>query len=158
MNSEEGAKKELAYIIREMQKTQNEQEKVMDIWLEATIAGHPFIKEAYWKSQFNTVRDRYLPRCTTYVYEDETGICGFISVIGQRYIGALFIRVDSQGKGIGTRLIQYVCKQIPLLELAVFSKNETAISFYKKNGFRIISEDIDPDTGEREYMMKQVEK
>ena len=39
------------------------------------------------------------------------------------------------------------------LELSVYKKNTNAISFYKKNGFEIINENIDNNTKEIEYTM-----
>lgn len=39
------------------------------------------------------------------------------------------------------------------LTLHVYEKNKKAIKFYQKNGFKIIKEDIDKNTNEKEYMM-----
>jgi len=39
------------------------------------------------------------------------------------------------------------------LKLSVYKKNTNAIKFYKKNNFIIISENIDENTNEIEYIM-----
>ena len=39
------------------------------------------------------------------------------------------------------------------LQLNVYQKNARAISFYQREGFIIQCEDLDEDTGEKEYTM-----
>lgn len=42
----------------------------------------------------------------------------------------------------------------PQLELSVYKKNKRAISFYLKNNFNKVSEELDPDTNEIDYTMQ----
>ncbi|MGL6104640.1 hypothetical protein [Romboutsia sp.] len=58
-------------------------DKVMEIWLESTIKAHDFIPKKYWEDNYNTVKDVYIPMADTYVYEDNEGIKGFISITRQ---------------------------------------------------------------------------
>ena len=88
------------------------------------------------------------------VYEDNDDIRGFISVINNDFIGALFVKKNHQGQGIGKNLIDYAKNLYDKLSLAVYKENEKALEFYKKMGFKIISENINEDTNCVEYIMK----
>jgi len=46
----------------------------------------------------------------------------------------------------------------PYLVLDVFTKNKKAVSFYLKNGFKVVRENINEDTKEMEYTMSFGEK
>lgn len=85
--------------------------EVMEIWKEATIDAHNFIPKEYWLKSYNVVKEVYIPMAKTSVYIEENKIIGFISIIDDEFIGALFIDVNSQDKGVGTKLIDYVKKR-----------------------------------------------
>lgn len=68
-------------------------DKVMDIWMKSTIKAHDFISKEYWQNNYNTVKEVYIPMSETFVYKDVQGIKGFISVINNEFIGALFVDI-----------------------------------------------------------------
>ena len=115
-------------------------DKIMGIWLESTIYAHKFISKEYWNENYNIVKDVYIPISKTFVYEDNDDIRGFISVINNDFIGALFVEKNYQGQGIGKSLIDYAKNLYDNLSLAVYKENEKAISLYKKLGFNVIEE------------------
>ena len=125
----------------------------MRIWLESTIEAHYFIEEEYWKKNYEVVRDMYIPMAKTFVYYDEEKIKGFISVIDSNFIGALFVHTKNQGSGIGKSLVEYVKNKYENIELAVYKDNKKAVEFYKKEGFKIIKEQENEDSGHLEYLM-----
>ena len=129
-------------------------DKIMEIWLESTIDAHKFISKEYWNENYNIVKDVYIPISKTFVYEDNDDIRGFISIINNDFIGALFVEKNYQGQGIGKSLIDYAKNLYDNLSLAVYKENEKALEFYKKMGFKIISENINEDTNCVEYIMK----
>ena len=129
-------------------------DKIMEIWLESTIDAHKFISKEYWNENYNIVKDVYIPMSKTFIYEDNDDIRGFISVINNDFIGALFVEKNYQGQGIGKSLIDYAKNLYDNLSLAVYKENEKALEFYKKMGFKIISENINEDTNCVEYIMK----
>ena len=43
-------------------------DRVMEIWLAATLKSHAFIDEAYWRRNLPAVRDKYLPRSNTILW------------------------------------------------------------------------------------------
>ena len=126
----------------------------MGIWLESTIYAHKFISKEYWNENYNIVKDVYIPISKTFVYEDNDDIRGFISIINNDFIGALFVEKNYQSQGIGKSLIDYAKNLYDNLSLAVYKENEKALEFYKKMGFKIISENINEDTNCVEYIMK----
>ena len=52
------------------------------------------------------------------------------------YIHTVCVEDGSRGKGIGTEILDELAKENPKLYLYVNDKNEGAIRFYEKNGFR----------------------
>ena len=140
-------------MIRELVLSEKEINRIMEIWLESVISGHPFIPETFWQAEYENVRNDYLPKSQTFVYEEEGEIKGFISLIGHEYIGALFVAVDHQKQGIGKKLMAYVKGKQAFLKLAVYCPNSTAVDFYKKSGFHIDSIEKNEDTGVDNYIM-----
>ena len=130
-------------------------DKVMNIWLESTIKAHDFISKEYWQNNYNTVKEVYIPMSETFVYKDVQGIKGFISVINNEFIGALFVDIDFQGNGIGKQLIDYAVSKYGKLQLAVYKENKKSVEFYINRGFKIIEEQINDDSKHVEYIMEK---
>lgn len=130
-------------------------DKIMDIWLKSTIKAHDFIEEKYWKDNYNTVKNIYIPMADSFVYEDDKGIKGFISIINNEFIGALFVDTDNQGIGIGKKLIDYVMHKYNHLSLVVYKENKKSLEFYISRGFKIIKEQLNEDSGYEEYIMEK---
>lgn len=140
------------YTIRELES--KEIDKIMSIWENSTIKAHSFIDRDYWITSYDVVKDVYIPMSDTFIYEDSTDIKGFISIINNEFIGALFVDIDSKGKGIGSKLIDYALKKYKKLNLAVYKDNANAVKFYINKGFKIIEEQINEDSGFKEYIMR----
>ena len=119
-------------------------DRIMGIWLRSTIKAHDFISKEYWEDNYNDVRNIYIPMAETVVYEDEEDIKGFISIINNEFIGALFVDIDYQGSGIGKKL-----------NWAVYKENKKSVEFYINRGFKIIKEQVNEDSGHNEYIMEK---
>ena len=124
---------------------------VMEIWKNENIKTHQFIQKEYWENNYNYVKE-ILPKAEVYVYILEENIVGFIG-IDENYVKGIFVDRNNQSKGVGTSLLNKVKENRNNLKLNVYKKNKSAISFYKKNGFIITSENIDNSTKEIEYTM-----
>ena len=140
-------------MIRKMRDT--DIEAVMEIWFSSTVKAHPFIDVAYWEKNYSLLKNEYLPQSQTLVFEEDNIIKGFISVIDNSFIGALFISPEFQGHGLGRKLLEAISSQSKELTLAVYADNQQAISFYKKMGFEIIHHQLDASSGKFEYLMKK---
>lgn len=125
----------------------NDLEQVMSLWLDSTISAHPFIDAGYWHQVKPLVAEQYLPHSVTWVYEHKQEILGFISILDNNLIGALFVKTSSQQTGIGKALIEYAKLNYPLLLLEVYPQNERAYQFYQRMGFKTLSESFNEETG-----------
>ena len=120
--------------------------KVMTIWTKGNFYAHPFIERDYWISNYNKVKEEYLKQAETYVYEENEEIKGFISILNNTYIGALFVKKDFLRQGIGKRLLNYCKERKEKLILQVYEKNVDATLFYLAMGFKNIRIQIDEST------------
>lgn len=128
-------------------------DEIMNLWLESTINAHKFIPKEYWEMNYDIVKETYIPRSKTFVYVEDLEIKGFISIINNSYIGALFVKTKYQGNGIGGELVDYVQKKYKALTLGVYEKNEKAVEFYKKMCFTKIGQELNDETEEVEIIM-----
>ena len=77
----------------------------------------------------------------TFVVRDNDKVVGFVAPAirdGQRRIGAIYVLPETQGKGIGGKLLRKALEWHGRDEdifLHVATYNHNAIDFYKKNGF-----------------------
>lgn len=129
-------------------------DEVMQIWRNGNLTVHNFINSKYWFDNYEKVREEYLPKSDTWIYIEADTIKGFVSVVENCYIGALFIEKQFQRDGIGTILIKHCKNLYDKLSLKVYKKNEGAISFYNTMGFESVSSQVDKDTNELEYIME----
>lgn len=93
-----------------------------------------------------------ISKVEVYVYEDNNKILGFVG-LNDDYLAGIFICQDVQSKGICKQLIDFVKGIKEQINLSVYQKNERAIKFYQREGFAIVSENIDCHTNEKEYSM-----
>lgn len=142
-----------AVMIRKLEMNDNEVNRIMSIWKAATIKAHEFISEDYWLKNYDIVKEKYIPMADTYVYLQGNEIKGFISIINNKFIGALFVDVAFQGNGTGSKLIEHVQDLYGYLELSVYKENEESVYFYKKVGFAMLREEINGDTNKIECLM-----
>ena len=125
-------------------------DRIMEIWLEGNLTAHPFIKEEYWKQNYETVRSM-LPNAEVYVFEEDGEVQGFIGMDAE-YIAGLFVAEGHRGQGIGHQLISEV-KRKKRLSLHVYEKNIGAVAFYRAEGFGVENRMAEKETGEQEYLM-----
>lgn len=136
-------------MIRKMEKT--ERDRVAEIWLEGNVAAHDFIPAHYWERNFEFVK-KALAQAEVYVYEENAAIQGFIGLSGA-HIEGIFVCTEKQSQGVGKRLLDFVKDRKDELRLNVYRKNGRAFRFYQREGFAVLSEGVDNDTGETDDTM-----
>lgn len=131
--------------------TENDIDRIMQIWLQANIDAHSFIPADYWDGNFEYVKAEII-KAEIYVYEIENEPVAFIG-FADNYIAGIFVECSLRSKGIGKELIAFAKQIKKALKLHVYAKNERAVAFYKKEGFAAVCEQIDSSTGEPELEM-----
>ncbi|MFD2555491.1 N-acetyltransferase [Sphingobacterium tabacisoli] len=132
---------------------ENDYDRMVDIWLDASIKAHHFIPEGYWKDGASEMKEIYLPQSRSWVYEDETGLVqGFVSLL-DNHIAALFVATSQQGNGLGSRLLRFVKTKSRQLTLNVYAENTSAVDFYRHHGFQVDEELIDEATSAKDLKM-----
>ena len=126
---------------------------IMALWLVSTTEAHPFISAQYWRESEVVVRDTYLPNALTWVAEDKGEIIGFISVLEQQFIGALFVDKRYHGNGVGQLLMMHVKMIFPQLMLEVYLENHRALRFYQHEGFQTQDTQFNEDTQHQTAIM-----
>ncbi len=127
-------------------------DKVINIWLEASIKAHDFVSSEFWTSKAKDMREIYIPSSETYVYVEGEIIKGFFS-LHKNSLAALFVHPNSQRSGIGKELMRAIKEARDTLTLTVYKENVNSIEFYKKCGFKIEAEQIDKHTAHPELLM-----
>ena len=117
------------------------------IWFEASLLAHPFIGEARLSAQRPRIERDYLPRALTFVADMANEPVGFVSLLGN-FVGALFVRPDMQGKGIGKALLARALREKAPMELEVYTANAAALRFYLAFGFTELSRRPVDDEGQ----------
>ena len=108
-----------------------------DLWLEASKQAHSFIPLSYWESQKPFVESCFLkPEVKTLVWDSSGCLMGFLSLLNEEWIGALFVSPNYQGQGIGGSLLEACKEKSSQLALAVYTENSKACSFYERHGFQ----------------------
>lgn len=123
------------------------------LWLQTSLEAHPFIAASYWQDNLDRVRGLLAKDAETYVFVNRHKICGFISLLADNFIGALFVAKPFQRNRIGAKLLDYALRRRPVASLCVYAANRPAISFYHHRGFKIIREQIEPETGVAELVL-----
>ena len=129
-------------------------DRIMHIWLTASTSAHDFITKEYWREKYGDVKHNYIPQAKSYVYVENGIIQGFVSIVDNKYLGAIFIDIDHQNRGVGRMLTDFVKEKYPVLSLTVYEKNKVAVGFYKKQGFKLAKCQVDKNTGEKELVME----
>lgn len=127
-----------------------------DIWLEASLMAHDFIPAEFWIGNLTDMQRKYLPCAENFAYVDGVGsMQGFISFSGSGHIEALFVRPECQGRGIGSRLLEFAQIRYPHMTLSVYTQNIRSAEFYRKKGFTEQHRRRDDATGCEEIFMSR---
>ena len=133
-----------------------DEEKTLDsllaIWLEGNLQAHSFIPKNYWLDNQVAVREG-LAQARIFVKETDGKAVGFLGLV-EEAIAGLFVKEQFQKQGIGEALIQRVKDEKKILTLTVYENNQAALLFYERQGFRRVRCQIDPETQQREWLMR----
>ena len=126
-------------------------DRIMEIWLEGNLQAHDFVDPAYWTGCLQEVREA-IAQADVWVWDENGRVEAFAGMV-EHYLAGLFVSGAQRGKGIGGLLLEHIKEQRFPLTLHVYSRNAGAVQFYERHGFGIVSEYIDPETGQPEREM-----
>lgn len=132
--------------------TENDLDEVMTIWLKANVETHSYVQEDYWRNHYDMVREMF-PEAEILVFDQEGKILGFIGM-EDTYIAGIFVDETVRSRGIGKKLLDAVKERKRELSLQVYKKNQRAEAFYEREGFEILREQVEEETGEAEFLMQ----
>ena len=130
---------------------QQDLDRIMEIWLEGNLQAHDFVDPDYWTGCRQEVREA-IAQADVWVWDDSGRVEAFAGMV-EHYLAGLFVSGAQRGKGIGGLLLEHIKEQRFPLTLHVYSRNAGAVQFYERHGFGIVSEYIDPETGQPEREM-----
>jgi putative acetyltransferase len=124
---------------------------VMATWHRAWTAAYPAIdftaRLAWWRDRLT---NELLPTGEVVVAEDQFGgVAGFVTITpATGYLDQLCVAPDHQGRGLAARLMAYAKGRAPgRVELHVNASNARAIAFYRREGFVVTGEAVNPNSG-----------
>ncbi len=127
--------------------------ELLDVWLRSARDAYHFLDESFFEAELVAIEQAWMPVAETWVYEDEGRVVGFIALIGDE-VGAIFVRPDMQGRGVGRALMDHARELRDRLELNVFKENAKGRRFYDRYGFRFVDEHVNEQTGRPELRLE----
>lgn len=128
-------------------------EELLGIWTSASRVAHSFLDEEFFATERKNIREVYLPKAQTWVFERDGRVAGFIALIGNE-VGGLFVGAECQRQGIGRALLEHARGLRDHLYLDVFKANEVGRAFYDGYGFEVAEESIHEETGHPQLRMR----
>ncbi len=121
-------------------------EALIEVWFAASQVATPFLSDEFLAEERDKIRQIYLSKAETWVFEIEHTVAGFIALIGNE-VGAIFVHPKLQGRGIGRALMDHAASLRDSLYLDVFKENAVGRRFYDRYGFRFEHEHVHEQTG-----------
>jgi putative acetyltransferase len=122
--------------------------ETLDMWVAAWQAAYPAIDFAArrdWLAQRIAGSDA----CVAVANERIVGLL----VFDPPYLDQLVVAPGHQGRGIAFRLLTRALSASQTVTLHVNQDNARAIRFYRKHGFVVMREDVNPNSGAPTYEM-----
>lgn len=116
-------------------------EELLLIWEEAVRSTHHFLSEEDIQYYKPLVRMIYLPGVDLYCIRNREGRITAFMGLSRELIEMLFVAPQEQGKGYGSRLIDFAIREKCIDKIDVNEQNSVAVRFYLNKGFEIISRD-----------------
>ena len=119
---------------------------VIEIWFAASLVATPFLSRDFLTREREEIRNIWLSKAETWVFESNGDLIGFISLIGNE-VGAIFVHPVAQRQGIGRALMDHAASKHDQLFLDVFEDNAVGRGFYDRYGFKFVHTRVHEPTG-----------
>ena len=128
-------------------------EQVIEVWHAASLIATPFLSDAFLAIEKKRIRDQWMPRAKSWVFEEDERVLGFIALVGAE-IGGIFVHPRSQGRGVGRALMDHVVSRRSRVVLSVFEDNGVGRRFYDRYGFEEVGRRVHAETGLTELRLE----
>ncbi|HXW26768.1 MAG TPA: GNAT family N-acetyltransferase [Xanthobacteraceae bacterium] len=129
----------------------------IELWRRTWQEAYPAIDFAarvdWWRARW---RNELVPTATVTVAEDAGALVGFVTVnVATGYLDQIVVAPSLWGTGVAELLLDEAKRLSPArLELHVNKDNARAVGFYRKHGFAVAGEDVNPRSGAPVYVMR----
>jgi putative acetyltransferase len=122
-------------------------------WQQAYPAIDFAARAAWWRERW---RSELVPAAAIVVAEAGGALVGFVTVdAATGYLDQIVVAPETWGTGVAEMLLDEAKRRSPArLELHVNTDNARAVGFYRKHGFAVAGEDVNPRSGAPVYLMK----
>ena len=134
-----------------------DEDAAIDLWLRSWQAAYPDLdftsRLDWWRARW---RNELAPAAAIIVAETQAGIMGFVTVDPRNgYLDQLVVAPQAWGSGLAATLMIKAKALAPAgLELHVNQDNARASRFYAKQGFTIVTEGVNPESGRPTFLMR----
>jgi putative acetyltransferase len=134
-----------------------DEDAAIDLWLRGWQAAYPDLDFAsrldWWRARW---RNELVVNATIIVAEAQAGIVGFVTVDPRNgYLDQLVVAPQVWGSGLAATLMTKAKALAAAgLELHVNQDNTRASRFYSKQGFTIVAEGVNPQSGRPTFLMR----
>ena len=129
----------------------------IELWRRTWQEAYPAIDFAtrlgWWRERW---RKELVPAATIVVAEAGGALVGFATVdAATGYLDQIVVAPQAWGTGVAEMLLDEAKRRSPArLELHVNTDNARAVGFYRKHGFAVAGEDVNPRSGALVYLMR----
>lgn len=71
---------------------------LLEAWYSASRLAHSFLDEAFFERERNNIREAYLPKAETWVFEQEGVVVGFVALIENEVWGFSSTQITTAGE------------------------------------------------------------
>jgi putative acetyltransferase len=129
----------------------------IELWRRTWQEAYPAIDFAarldWWRERW---RNELVPTATIMVAEAAGALVGFVTVnAATGYLDQIVVAPQAWGGGVADMLLAEAKRLSPSrLDLHVNTDNSRAVRFYRKHGFTVAGEDVNPRSGAPVYLMR----
>jgi putative acetyltransferase len=129
----------------------------IELWRRTWQQAYPAIdfaaRVAWWRERW---RSELVPAAAIVVAEAGGALVGFVTVdAATGYLDQIVVAPETWGTGVAEMLLDEAKRRSPArLELHVNTDNARAVGFYRKHGFALAGEDVNPRSGAPVYLMR----
>lgn len=127
------------------------------VWLASVHATHHFLSEEDIDFYHSRLSSLYMPHVDLYAIHNAQGECRAFIGLSTEMVEMLFVHPDDMGKGYGSMLLRFACREKGMYRVDVNEQNEQALGFYLHHGFRITGRDATDNEG-KPYPILHLEK